>query len=75
MFEKQRVDDKVQVGITRLIGMQTANGGLAMWPAYREPWPWGSVYAAHFLIEAQNCRASGAGRIPQATCSATFAVC
>ena len=54
LFEKQRVDDKVQVGITRLIGMQTANGGLSMWPAYREPWPWGSVYAAHFLIEAQN---------------------
>ena len=25
-----------------------------MWPGYREPWPWGTVYAAHFLIEAQN---------------------
>jgi uncharacterized protein YfaS (alpha-2-macroglobulin family) len=54
MFEKDRVNDKVQAGITRLIGMQTANGGLAMWPAYREAWPWGTVYAAHFLIEAQN---------------------
>jgi uncharacterized protein YfaS (alpha-2-macroglobulin family) len=54
VFEKQRVADKVQAGITRLIGMQTTNGGLAMWPAYREPWPWGSVYAAHFLIEAES---------------------
>jgi uncharacterized protein YfaS (alpha-2-macroglobulin family) len=54
LFEKQRVDEKIQSGITRLIGMQTANGGLAMWPAYRDPWPWGSVYAAHFLIEAQT---------------------
>ena len=54
VFEKQRVEDKIQSGITHLIGMQTANGGLAMWPAYREPWPWGSVYAAHFLIEAGN---------------------
>jgi uncharacterized protein YfaS (alpha-2-macroglobulin family) len=54
LFEKQRVDDKVQAGITRLIGMQTADGGLAMWPAYREPWPWGTVYAAHFLIEARS---------------------
>lgn len=54
MFERDRVDDKVQAGITRLIGMQTINGGLSMWPGYREPWPWGTVYAAHFLIEAQN---------------------
>ena len=53
LFEKQRVAEKVQAGITRLIGMQTADGGLAMWPAYREAWPWGSVYAAHFLVEAQ----------------------
>lgn len=54
LFEKERVEDKVQVGITRLIGMQTTNGGLSMWPGYRDPWPWGTVYAAHFLIEAQN---------------------
>ena len=36
-----------------LIGMQTADGGLAMWPGGREPWPWASVYAAHFLVEAK----------------------
>jgi uncharacterized protein YfaS (alpha-2-macroglobulin family) len=53
LFEKDRVAGKIQIGITRLIGMQTASGGLAMWPAYRDPWPWGSVYAAHFLVEAQ----------------------
>jgi uncharacterized protein YfaS (alpha-2-macroglobulin family) len=54
VFEKERIARKVQAGITRLIGMQTANGGLSMWPGYREAWPWGSVYAAHFLIEAQR---------------------
>jgi uncharacterized protein YfaS (alpha-2-macroglobulin family) len=54
LFEKDRIDGKVQAGITRLIGMQTTNGGLAMWPGYNEPWPWGTVYAAHFLIEAHN---------------------
>jgi len=53
MFDRQRVADKVQAGITRLIGMQTADGGLAMWPGGREPWPWASVYAAHFLLEAR----------------------
>lgn len=54
LFDKDRIDDKVQAGITRLIGMQTASGGLSMWPGYNEPWQWGTVYAAHFLIEAQN---------------------
>src|SRR6185312_1418064 len=54
MFDKQRIEMKVNAGITRLIGMQTADGGLAMWPAYREPWAWGSVYAAHFLVEAEK---------------------
>ncbi len=53
MFERQRVADKVQAGIIRLIGMQTANGGIAMWPGSRECWPWASVYAAHFITEAE----------------------
>lgn len=53
VFEKQRVADKVQAGISRLLGMQTADGGLAMWPGNRESWPWASVYAAHFLNEAR----------------------
>jgi uncharacterized protein YfaS (alpha-2-macroglobulin family) len=54
VFEKNRVARKVQAGITRLIAMQTASGGLSMWPGYRDAWPWGSVYAAHFLIEARR---------------------
>ncbi|MBM3890881.1 MAG: hypothetical protein FJ388_17360, partial [Verrucomicrobia bacterium] len=53
LFDKQRVADKVQFGLMRLIAMQTGDGGLAMWPAYRETWPWASVYAAHFVVEAQ----------------------
>ena len=53
MFAKDRIAEKIQSGITRLIGMQTADGGLAMWPGYRDAWPWGSVYAANFLVEAQ----------------------
>lgn len=53
MFEQHRVADKVQTGIIRLIGMQTANGGIAMWPGSRECWPWVSVYAAHFITEAE----------------------
>ncbi len=46
---------KIDAGITQLIGMQTAEGGLAMWPGESNPWPWGSIYAAHFLVEAKKC--------------------
>jgi alpha-2-macroglobulin len=53
LFERDRVADKVRVGILRMMSMQTADGGLAMWPGGREAWPWGTVYAAHFLAEAQ----------------------
>ena len=53
-FDPQRVRDKVDVGVTRLLGMQTADGGLAMWPGEANDWPWGSVYAAHFLTVART---------------------
>jgi hypothetical protein len=53
VFEKRRVAEKVQAGILRLLGAQTADGGLSMWPGGRESWPWASVYAAHFIVEAR----------------------
>jgi uncharacterized protein YfaS (alpha-2-macroglobulin family) len=54
MFGRERVEMKLQSGIMRLMGMQTADGGLSMWPgANQSAWPWASVYAAHFLVEAQ----------------------
>ncbi|HEX4797289.1 MAG TPA: MG2 domain-containing protein [Humisphaera sp.] len=53
MFDHDRVADKIRVGILRLISMQTADGGLAMWPGGSQSWPWGSIYAAHFLLEAK----------------------
>lgn len=54
MFESRRVADKLRVGILRLIGMQTADGGIAMWPGARDSWPWAGVYAAHLVVEASN---------------------
>lgn len=53
LFEKKNINAKLQAGIWRLRSMQTADGGLAMWPGGRESWPWGSVYAAHFITEMQ----------------------
>ena len=53
VFERQRVAYKVQSGIHRLIAAQTADGGLGAWPGSGQSWPWASVYAAHFIVEAE----------------------
>lgn len=44
----------VRQAITKLQGMQLYNGGMSYWQGgYEESW-WGSIYAAHFLIEAEK---------------------
>ena len=49
---KEAIADKVQVGITRLLGMRAPDGGLSMWQGGTDTWQWGTVYATHFLVEA-----------------------
>lgn len=44
----------VQEAIRRLQTMQLYNGGLSYWQGGTEETWWGSVYAAHFLIEARK---------------------
>ena len=44
----------VKAGIQRVLSMQTYNGGFAFWPGYRTVYPWGTVYATHFLVEARK---------------------
>ncbi|MFP4500430.1 MAG: alpha-2-macroglobulin family protein [Candidatus Hydrogenedentota bacterium] len=39
----------IQAGIDRLSSMQTGSGGLSAWPGSVDPYPYGSVYACHFL--------------------------
>ncbi|HTW95858.1 MAG TPA: MG2 domain-containing protein [Tepidisphaeraceae bacterium] len=53
LFDANLVRQKINRAIVELIGMQTADGGLAMWPGDRADWDWGSIYAAHFLVEAR----------------------
>lgn len=48
-----RAKTKVNAGVIRLIGMQTADGGLGMWGGNGESWPWASVYGAHFILAAE----------------------
>ncbi|MBX7244375.1 MAG: hypothetical protein K1X53_02685 [Candidatus Sumerlaeaceae bacterium] len=53
-FNPDAIKAYAQAGADRIFSMQTASGGLSMWPGSREPWPWGSVYAGHFLVAARK---------------------
>lgn len=44
----------VNEGITKLQSFQQGDGGLGYWNAAGESSWWGSVYAAHFLVEAKK---------------------
>jgi alpha-2-macroglobulin len=51
---KFSADENVKAAIRKLQLMQLYNGAMSYWPGYgQESW-WGSVYAAHFLIEARK---------------------
>jgi len=52
-FDPERMKETIGTGMMHLIGMQTPDGGLAMWPGETTVWPWGTVYAANFLVEAR----------------------
>ncbi|MEL7159882.1 MAG: MG2 domain-containing protein, partial [Bacteroidota bacterium] len=53
---KQEADRKTNVaaGLRALRNFQTSTGGMAYWPGNRNPHPWASNYALHFLVEAER---------------------
>jgi hypothetical protein len=54
--KEEPLDRYIQAGIDRLFAMQTGSGGLGFWPGAQEPYPYGSVYALHFLTLVKNDR-------------------
>jgi len=46
--------DMVQAGLRRMATMQLPGGGFSLWPGGSEIYPWGSLYAAHFVVEARR---------------------
>ncbi len=54
VFDPASTTMAMQHGIFRVLSMQTASGGLAMWPGGSSEWPWGSVYGLHFFVEART---------------------
>jgi hypothetical protein len=56
LTEDTRLDEYLQSGIARLFSMQTSSGGLGFWPGANNPYPYGSIYALHFLTLVKNGR-------------------
>lgn len=56
LTEKQKAETErnLKAGINRLRNFQTTDGGLGYWPGAAGADEWGSNYAGHFLVEAQN---------------------
>lgn len=52
--QKATIDKNVKAAIQRLRSFQTFSGGLSYWPGLNEADDWGSNYAGHFLLEAQD---------------------
>ncbi|MDX9971591.1 MAG: MG2 domain-containing protein [FCB group bacterium] len=54
--EVQQLHGFIEAGISRLFSMQTPTGGMGFWPGDRAPYPYGSIYALHFLTLVKNDR-------------------
>ncbi len=53
-YRKAQVDKNIKAGISKLQNFQRPEGGFSYWPGGNESDEWGSNYAGHFLVEAQN---------------------
>lgn len=53
-YQKAQVDKNVKAGISKLQQFQRTDGGFSYWPGVNESDDWGSTYAGHFLLEAQQ---------------------
>ena len=51
---KRDIDKNINETIARLQKFVLPNGGFAYWPGGRSASEWGTIYAGHFMIEAQK---------------------
>ena len=52
--EKQRTEAHIKAAISRIRRFVTSEGGFAYWPGSDDTDEWGTTYAGHFLLEAQQ---------------------
>lgn len=55
-MDTSQLKEYLQAGIDRLFTMQIASGGFSLWPGGVSEYPYGSVYACHFLTMAHRDR-------------------
>lgn len=53
---REESDELLRAALSRVLGMQRWDGTFGMWPGESdgEAWPWGTLYASHFLVEARR---------------------
>ena len=51
---KQKTEQNIKAAIQRLKSFQLSNGGLSYWPGSHYADDWGTCYAGHFLLEAEQ---------------------
>jgi uncharacterized protein YfaS (alpha-2-macroglobulin family) len=51
---KKEIENNIRAGISRLKSFQIAGGGLTYWPGGTYADDWGTCYAGHFLLEAEQ---------------------
>jgi uncharacterized protein YfaS (alpha-2-macroglobulin family) len=54
LFEEYEPAAMVDDGIRRLAALQHPTGGFSLWPRGETVEPWASIYATHFLVEAER---------------------
>ena len=51
---KQTAEQNVRAALGAMRNFATPDGGLSLWPGGSYPDEWGSIYAGHFMLEAQK---------------------
>jgi uncharacterized protein YfaS (alpha-2-macroglobulin family) len=51
---KKELENNIRAGISRLKSFQIAGGGLTYWPGGAYADDWGTCYAGHFMLEAEQ---------------------
>jgi uncharacterized protein YfaS (alpha-2-macroglobulin family) len=51
---RQEIENNIRTGISRLKSFQIAGGGLTYWPGGAYADDWGTCYAGHFILEAEQ---------------------
>ena len=52
--KKKAIEDNIKSGIKKLAHFQRPNGGLSYWSGQNNINDWGTSYAGHFMLEAEQ---------------------